>query len=461
MKIRRLGGSQVGASCDEIIFRDGEGGLRRILHDAGVVPRTRKPHLPPSGAVDIVVASHAHDDHVANIPMTFFENPEAGLICSTATAHLAKINWLSTLNILSRETRESHERADFLNRFAVGLEYAARNLKMIEKAGEWMEIFPGVFMYNRSSGHLPGAMWTMLKVAGEVVVFSGDMTFQDRPTVGGTVLSEFPREEIDALFLDSTNGAKDTPQLEGEEKRMLDDVRHDMAERRTSLFAALTLGRLPDLATFFAENGIDSYVDGQGVESIDETLSRHGRWDHGVEKVFEEENRSFFNGDFRSYNFGRARIRLVENDYQRRRLIDMPGPKVIVAPSGMLTGGRSVQYMSILLRDPEARVNLTSYQAEETPGRELKRKILTGGTLMLEDAKGRKFKVPIKALVRDYNLSSHAGASELIEMVKYLNPKRTLLVHGETRGRENLKVRLAENGYYNAFVPHDGDEIEI
>lgn len=461
MKVRRLGGSQVGASCDEIIFNDGEGKLRRILHDAGVVPRTRKPHLPPSGTVDMIIASHAHDDHVANIPATFFENPEAQLICSTATAHLAKINWLSTLNILSRETWEDSGRADFLNRFAVGLEYAARNLKMIERAGEWIEIFPGVCMYVRSSGHLSGAMWTMLKIDGKVIVFSGDMTFQDRPTVKGTVLAEFPREEIDALFLDSTNGAKDIPQLEGEEKRMLDDVQRDMAEKRTSLFAALTLGRLPDLATFLAENGVDSYVDGMGIESLDVTLSRHCQWDHAVEKVFEEERRSFFNSDFRSFNFGRARIRLVENDYQRRRLIDMPGPKVIVAPSGMLTGGRSVQYMSLLLRDPEARVNLTSYQAEETPGRELKRRISTGGYLKLEDAEGRKFKVPIKALVRDYNLSSHAGASELIEMVKYLNPKRTMLVHGETHGRENLKVRLAENGYYNSFVPQDGDEIEI
>lgn len=466
MKIKLLGGCQVGASAAENIFVDGEGKARCLLYDGGVVPGTRRPHLDPSGSVDAVVVSHAHDDHIGHIPITHYSNPEASLWMTRPTVYFSRINWINTHDILMMESKhgkkDKRSVTEFLGQFSEGLENASQNLNIIEEPGR-IEIFPGVFMYSGSSGHLPGAMWTMFEFVpeGRVVVYSGDITFQDRPTVRGTILSEFPQKKIDLLFLDSTNGARDIPQLMGEEIKMAEEVRQDLAEGRTVVSAMLSLGRLPDLVVFLAERGIDSYVDGQGRITLPETLGGDGKWSHTVDIPYEEEEPSSQNGGFYSFKIGAGRVKIIENNDQRERLINSPGAKHIAAPSGMLVGGRSVQYFGIFLKDSSARVNLTSYQGEGTPGSSLEHKIKTGGTLSLRDHEGEEFEVPIKALVRKYNFSSHAGASEDIAMVKYLAPVRTMLVHGETQGRNDLKARLAESGYFEAHVPKDGDEIEV
>ena len=88
--------------------------------------------------------------------------------------------------------------------------------------------------------------------------------------------------------------------------------------------------------------------------------------------------------------------------------------------------------------------------------------ISTGGTITMKDARGKKFKVPIKALVRDYNMSGHAAGTESVNAIKILKPKETFLMHAEEENKAQLRERLYnELGYDNAFIPQLGDDIEI
>ena len=460
MRVKALGGIKPSMNAYELTFEDGYGVSHRILIDSGVDPSTKEPHLKPSGLVEGVILTHAHFDHIGNVPFTFYENQGAWLMASSPTIELARLNWLDTLNILDRENRgKDMIVAEFLYRFATGLKIANEN-RMVLKKGGTTEIYPEVFITCGSACHLPGAMWVAIEAGGKTVVFTGDWSFQDRPTVRGTNISELPKR-IDAIFMDSTNGANDGPSLASEQGRLLRDLKADLSEGRTVVEATLSFGKLPDLAVLMAQNGIDSYVDGSGQDTLLTTIDPQCKWDHtvDVEYCIEEPK---FRGDFRSVRIGDARIRLIDNDTQRRRLINMPGPKVINAPSGMLVGGRSVQYTKIFLADPEARVYLTSYQAEGTPGRELRQKIHTGGMITMKDARGRKFQVPIKALVRDYNMSGHAAGSESVNAIRVLKPKETFLMHAEGESKAQLIERLYnELGYENVYIPQLGDDIVI
>lgn len=457
MKIRMLGGCQIGASSAEITFFDGEGKLRRMIFDSGVDPRTRKPPLNLGGPVDIVAASHAHDDHIGNIPFLFYENSQTELWMSRPTTFLAKMNWLVSDRKMHQNSRLHPELRGTSNQFSEGLYNAGQNLRIIESGGRY-EVFPEVFSTFGSSGHLIGAMWMALEAEGKIILISGDMSFQDRPTVKGAILGEFPKKKIDAFFMDSTSGGQDMPNLKKEAERLASDISRSVSEGRTNLIPALTLGRLPDVVIFLAEKGIDTFVDGQGIDSLEETLGPDGSWDHTTNIPYIEGKDE---EGFRFFKIGSGKIRLIENNFQRRKMLERSGGKTITAPSGMLVGGRSVQYAGRYLSDPEARVYLTSYQAEGTPGWDLKKKIVTGGDLELEDADGKKFKVAIRAKIGDYNWSSHASAPELVEMVRYLNPDKTFLVHGEDKSREALKAKLAETSYCNVFIPQNGEEIEI
>ena len=460
MRVRLLGGIKPSANSYELNFEDGNGLSHRILIDSGVDPSTKEPHLKPSGPVEGVILTHAHFDHIGNVPFTFFESQDAWLMASRPTVELARLNWLDTLNILMRESKGNDlATAEFLFRFSTGLKIANENLKTLSKGGT-QEIYPEVFVTCGSACHLPGAMWVAIEAEGKTVVFTGDWSFQDRPTVRGTDLLELPKR-IDAIFMDSTNGANDQPSLASEQERFLKDLRADLSEGRTVVEATLSFGKLPDLAVLMAQNGIDSYVDGSGQDTLLTTIDPQCKWDHTVDIDYRIEEAKYKN-DFRSVRIGDGRIRLIDNDAQRRQLISMPGPKVINAPSGMLVGGRSVQYTKIFLADPEARVYLTSYQAEGTPGRELREKIHTGGTITMKDARGRKFKVPIKALVRDYNMSGHAAGTESVNAIKILKPKETFLMHAEEENKAQLRERLYDElGYDRVFIPQLGDDIEI
>ena len=460
MRVRVLGGTRPSANSYELNFKDGNGLPHRILIDSGVDPSTKEPHLPPSGLVEGVILTHAHFDHIGNVPFTFFDNMNAWLMASQTTVELARLNWLDTLNILMRESKGNDlSVAEFLFRFSTGLKIANENLKTLKKGGT-TEIYPEVFVTCGSACHLPGAMWVAIEAEGKIIVFTGDWSFQDRPTVRGTDLSELPKR-VDAIFVDSTNGANDQPSLASEQDRFLKDLRADLSEGRTVIEATLSFGKLPDLAVLMAKNGIDSFVDGSGQDTLLTTIDSQCKWDHMVVVEYRIEEPKYKN-DFRSVRIGDARIRLIDNDTQRRQLINMPGPKVINAPSGMLVGGRSVQYTKIFLADPEARVYLTSYQAEGTPGRELREKIHTGGTITMKDSRDRKFKVPIKALVRDYNMSGHAAGTESVNAIKILKPKEIFLMHAEEENKAQLRERLyGELGYDNAFIPQLGNDIEI
>ena len=461
MRVRVLGGIKPSANAYELNFEDGYGESHRILIDSGVDPSTKEPHLKPSGPVEGVVLTHAHFDHIGNVPFTFYDNQNAWLMASRTTVELARLNWLDTLNILDRENNKGNDLAvaEFLFRFSTGLKIANENRKILNKGGT-TEIYPEAFVTCGSSGHLPGASWVAIEAEGKVIVITGDWSFQDRPTVRGTDLSEFPRR-IDAIFMDSTNGANDQPSLTSEQERFLKDLRMDLSEGRTVVEATLSFGKLPDLAVLMAQNGIDSYVDGSGQDTLLTTIDPQCKWDHTVDVEYRIEEPKHRN-DFRSVRIGDGRIRLIDNDIQGRQLINVSGPKVINAPSGMLVGGRSVQYTKIFLADPEARIYLTSYQAEGTPGRELREKISTGGTITMKDARGRKFKVPIKALVRDYNMSGHAAGTESVNAIKILKPKETFLMHAEEENKAQLRERLySELGYDRASIPQLGDDIEI
>jgi Cft2 family RNA processing exonuclease len=98
---------------------------------------------------------------------------------------------------------------------------------------------------------------------------------------------------------------------------------------------------------------------------------------------------------------------------------------------------------------------ITSYQAEDTPGRELT-SLKHGDSFDLKD---RKTPMTVNAEVKSYILTSHAGGGQTVEMIKKLQPKRTFLIHGDNQARRHLKERLYENECRETFVPEEGNAI--
>lgn len=472
--VRILGGEGVGATAFENNFPDNTGRPRRFMVDDGVEVRSKdrgKSHDAPSGKLDGVAITHGHDDHVGNLPLTMVDNPEIPVFMSHTSIFQSDLTFEDSLRVLKRKiTNDKHNDLlrTFYSRFVKGMRYTRdENLVEVQELKK-IEIFPGVFLMAGSSGHLLGATWFVLEIHlpnGRVlrIGYSGDMTMQNRSTVKGVNLSEFPEEQLDILFADATCGAQDIPLLDDEKEKMGQDVLRYLTEGRTIIVSALTKGRLPDVAVFLAMLGVDVYVEGLGRDAVSLSLENDGWWcSHDVDLGFTAEAPSVANGGFRSYWAGKGRIKMVDTPEQREQLLESKGGKVVLAPSGMYTGGHIVGYARKYLPNPDARFMITNFQAEGTPGYDLLHAAKSGQKeLKLEDFDGKKFSVPIARPVDSYNWSGHLSGGENVKLIKFLKPKRVAPVHGDTESRRALKVRLAENGYYNTLVPRRGEIIVL
>lgn len=464
MKVTMLGGCQVGASAAQLEIIDAGGITRRILIDSGArmgnVEIQNAGHIMPKDGVDMVIVTHGHRDHIGHLWAVLHKYPEAVVKMTRPTTYITKINWDDSYKILKSNARKNPEYYPVLDKFSEGISNAARNLSIIEEPGR-QEIFPGVFATFQAAGHLQGATWILIEAEGKTVLFSGDINFQDTPTVRGARMDEMPQLKIDALFMDSTYGAKEASLRQDEWARMVKHTKEALKENRHVVVATLSLGRLPDIAVDYAEEGVDVFVDGLGRTTLLEALGPDARWskhERAIEHVIEEPAEA--NDGFRTVRVGTAKIRMIDHDSQRESVMSSAQPKVILAPSGMLSGGYSVKYFAKFLGDPQALLFLTSYQAEETAGADLLRKS-KGDNLILLGQKNERIKVEIRAEVEQINLNSHPGASDVFNLSRCLKPARTFLVHGGNSQRAELQTFLQEKGCENIFIPQEGDMVSF
>ena len=131
-------------------------------------------------------------------------------------------------------------------------------------------------------------------------------------------------------------------------------------------------------------------------------------------------------------------------------------PKVVIAASGMITGGRVLSYLERYISKPENTVMLVGYQAEGTRGRKL-----------VEGAKelkfyGKYYSVEAQVVLVE-GLSAHGDQNDLLNWLSKLEKKPTkiFLVHGENEAADALRLKITERFGYNCSVPLLGQTVEL
>ena len=136
--------------------------------------------------------------------------------------------------------------------------------------------------------------------------------------------------------------------------------------------------------------------------------------------------------------------------------IDDPRPKVVIAGSGMVTGGRVLTYVKQLIGKPSTKILLVGFQAEGTRGRQL-----LEGTHELKIF-GKYY--PVKAKVHHLeSLSAHADQSDLLQWASEIKniPEQVFLIHGEPTASDALRVKVKETYGWNVSIPKLHDVVEV
>jgi metallo-beta-lactamase family protein len=451
MQLSFLGAAGTVTGSRYLVQADG----RRVLVDCGLFQGYKQLRLknwspPPFDPQDIdaVVLTHAHIDHSGYIPLLVKRGFHRKVYCTPATFELCRI-MLPDSGFLQEEEAKFANRHGF-SKHAPALplytkEDAEASLDRFDtrRVEESFDVAPGLSATFHRAGHLLGAASVQLRAGDETILFSGDVGRTSDPLLKPP--SAPPAS--DYLVVESTYGDRRHPPAEIETE-LGPIIRAASARGATIVMPAFAVGRaqllLLLLARLKAKRAIPDlpvYLD--SPMAIDATE---------LYRVFTAEHRLSWE---ETAAMGRVAT-LVHTVEQSKALAQRAGPQIIVAASGMATGGRVVHHLKSFAPDPKNLILLAGFQAGGTRGA-----ALAAGVRSIR-IHGQD--VPVSAhVIQLSSMSAHADADELIAWMQQMPrpPKHVFVTHGEPLASDALRARIERELGWRARVPEYRDTVEL
>lgn len=436
---------------------------RRLLLECGQIQGgreeealNREPLPVEAGALDAVVLSHAHIDHSGRLPLLMRQGFSGAIHTHHATRTLC--------GIMLRDSGYLHEKdAEWENRkrqrkglprieplyTQADAEAVIRQFKGLEY-GEKREILPGVEIRLSDAGHILGAaiveLWLTENGFTRKLVFSGDLGFRDAPVMPdpATIRS------ADLVLLESTYGDRNHRAADA----TLTELSAIFADARASsgnvLIPAFAVGRTQDLLYLLAEHYQEWHIGAWRVfldsPMAIEATDAYSRFRHLYDAPL------FVPGRSQPVLENLVMSRSSEDSMAINRI---ESGAIVIAGSGMCTGGRILHHLKHNLWRPQCHVVIVGYQARGTLGRQL----VDGAQYV------RIFGEAIRANARVHTvggLSAHADQAGLLDWYGAFESRPPVcLVHGEAAAQASLAAALRARFSTNARIPEYGETIDL
>jgi metallo-beta-lactamase family protein len=441
-------------------------GETRILLDAGMFQgrrELRKRNWEPPGfdpaKIDHAILTHSHIDHCGFLPRLVKLGLDAPVHCTPAAHELIAIMLRDSARIQEQDAAYANRKKYSKHDPALPLYTSddaedALALRSAERFNVW---FPcdregKVRARFRNVGHILGSGFVEIEIrTGKRplrVVFSGDVGRFDMPLH----LDPRPLPACDILLLESTYGDrlhKRTKLIE----QIDPPIRETLARGGTVLIPAFAVGRSQQVTLMLRrlmQQGelpqVPIHIDSPMAVDATRIYSRFLDKRNLDPELLED-------GRLRLFPEGVELCRDVEDS---KRLNQMKGPRIIIASSGMLSGGRVLHHLKQLAPDPKNLLLLVGYQAPGTRGDRL----LNGDGRVRVHGQD----IPVRAEVMTvHGLSGHADRDGLLRFVESAPapPKAVCVVHGEPDPAKALAEALRERFGCRTFEPALGDELSF
>jgi len=440
---REVGRSSVLITTDE----------SNVLLDCGISLSSRSA-FPRLDLIDIdeldaVIITHAHLDHSGALPLLFKYGYRGPVYLTRPTRDLMMLLLYDYINLSQRVgSIPFFSWRDVVNMMnhTITLDYT-----------ETVDISPDIKLTFYNAGHILGSALAHLNIesARHNVLYTGDFRFRDTKLLDKAV-RKFPR--VETLIMECTYGGESDvlPSLPEAEEALFSIIKGTAERGGKVLIPALAVGRAQEIMLSLVDGfergllpDIPVYLDGMIYDSTaihsayPDYLSNYVR-----ESVFKRDRDPFTEPHF---NF-------VSSD--ERPDVTKGGPAVIIAPSGMLTGGPSVDYLKLLAPGEENSIVLVSYQAEGTLGRRLRD---GARELRLQDEEGH-ITIKVKADVRVIEgFSAHADKVQLLSYLSTMEPRphRVFLVHGEEEKMREFGPLASKSASIRTVSPQIGETFKL
>lgn len=421
-------------------------GMFQGLKELRVLNRAPLPFNVES--IDCVILTHGHLDHCGWLPLLIKNGFQGKIYCSAPTKEIVKL-------ILSDSAKIQEEEAEKANKENYSKHHPAEplyNLLDAEKVfprlkvvhlEEQIKLTENVSFRLFYASHILGACSILLNVNDERLVFSGDIGQDDDVLL-------FPPTKpthADYIFLESTYGDRLHPNNDVSFDLEL-FINNTIQKNGNVIIPSFAVERVQTMMYYLwqlrKENRIPKVqyiIDTPMGINVLQLFLENSKW-HKLTPIECEEMCKMFTliSDYRD---------TIETIYNKQ-------PKVIIAASGMITGGRVLSYLERYIDKPENTILLVGYQAEGTRGR----KLLEGAKVI--KMYGKFYEVKASVFLVE-GLSAHGDQKDLIYWLKDLKtpPKKIFLVHGEESALKGLKEKIENDLGYEVIQPKLNQVFEL
>jgi KH/beta-lactamase-domain protein len=429
----------------------------RILLDCGIDVADENNAYPLLEApefnineLDAVIISHSHVDHSGFLPYLFKYGYKGPVYCTEPTRDIMSLLMLDFVKIMRAEGKEplyTSEEIKEMVKHTICLEYE-----------EVTDITPDVRLTFYNAGHVLGSAMVHLHVGNGLhnLLYTADMKY-GKSVMLSPAATIFPR--LETLMIEATYGGKDNI-LPGKQEAYdyLKEVITATIQRKGKvLIPVLGLGRAQDIMIMIEElvrtNQIEKtkvFVDGL-VWDITAIHTAYPEYLNSAirKQIFHKDNNPFLSDIFKE----------VGSQKERQQVLEEEGSCIILATSGMLQGGPSVEYLKNLADNPNNSMIFSSYQGEGSLGR----RIQNGEREIIFRAGQKQEITQIKMDVHKLEISDHSDRRELMNFVTNLSPrpKKVLINHGENSRCLDLASSLHKMFKMETIAPRNLEAVRL
>lgn len=399
--------------------------------------------------IDILLITHAHLDHCGYIPVLVKNGFKGKILMSPPTRELVEIILMDSAKIQEEDAKKANEEGYTIHAPAQPL-YTVKDVEQCLKQFEirhdlaWVKLSENISFRYIKNGHILGSCFIEFDCYGEKIVFSGDIGRYNNDLLADPSVIE----EADYLVMESTYGDRLHPKALAIDE-LETAILQTMEKGGNLLIPSFAVERAQEIMFLINKlkeenripDSIPVYMDSPMGANATDTFLNHPNW----HKLPTSEIHLLY-----------KHISIIRDFSDSLKVMKDHRSKIVIAASGMLTGGRVLSYLKEYGQEPKNTILLVGYQGEGTRGRALKEGI--------REVKlhGKYYQISCEVATIE-TMSGHADQGEMLRWLKNFKkkPNKIFLVHGEPQAQNIFRVKIKDELKTEVVIPELYQEIDL